>query len=172
MPIIIHAYDNDFQLPRKTIDVIRQGLRTLLVEELQQHDGCFTSLEAGFCILRALEEAHALLQPYREELYLAYRREKEKDKYWDLRSTHNMNPLLDHALDMKGVDLDSVHGAATHILGKTAAQICNDILPSWRICTGKCPMQRSESQLSTVPDLAASETNESRCGSAKSVCSP
>jgi hypothetical protein len=44
---------------------------------------------------------------------MAERKENEKEKYWDLRSTNNLNPLLDHTLDMEGVNLDSVHGAAT-----------------------------------------------------------
>jgi hypothetical protein len=70
-------------------------------------------LEAGFLVLRLLEEANAQLQAYQEELHMAERKENEKEKYWDLRSTNNLNPLLDHALDMEGVDLDSVHGAAT-----------------------------------------------------------
>ncbi|KAF2179388.1 hypothetical protein K469DRAFT_694084 [Zopfia rhizophila CBS 207.26] len=127
LPITCHV--ENYELSRKIIDGIRVALRQSLQSELNCEKDGLNVFKSGLIILRLFEEAIGHLQEYRA----AKPTPIDKEKYWDLRSIKDIYSLLDSKLEMLGVDLDTVQGAATHILGKTPAQICQDILPGWRI---------------------------------------
>ncbi|KAF2464369.1 uncharacterized protein BDR25DRAFT_381508 [Lindgomyces ingoldianus] len=129
-PIMTHV-DNYFEMARRNIDGIRDSLRQSVTEELTVCGDSLTAFSAGLIVLRLLEETTSYIREYRK--FGGAAAGKSTGKYWDLNTTTNIAPLLDHKLGMLGVDLDTVQGAATSILGKTPSQICNDILPDWRI---------------------------------------
>ncbi|KAF2807292.1 uncharacterized protein BDZ99DRAFT_447640 [Mytilinidion resinicola] len=120
-PMQCHIDNRD--LPRKTIDPIRVSLRELLQHKLDDDRMNLTRFDAGMIVLQMVEEATSHIQEYRQS----------SGQYWDLDKVKNINTLLDPKLKFKGVNLDSVQDCATHILGKTPAQIFHDILPDWRI---------------------------------------
>ena len=128
-PISTHVENYELQ-SRRQIDSIRWSLRDSVASELASCGKPLTIFASALIILRLLEELTGYIQEYRKQFLIG---PKDKSKYWDITKTNNVNILLDRTLDMKGVDLDSVQGAATELLGKTPAQICTDILPDWRI---------------------------------------
>lgn len=129
-PITSHVVSH-YLLSRNVIDGIRRALRDIIAEEVRKYENIPTTFESGLIILRLLEETTSFIQDYRRSIRNDALNAKEK--YWELSKTNNIRPLLDLELEMKGVDLDSVYGAATHILGKSPADICHEILPGWRI---------------------------------------
>jgi hypothetical protein len=128
-PITTHVENYEIQ-SRRQIDSIRWSLRDSVASELASCEKLLTIFTSGIITLRLLEELTGYVQEYRKQFLLA---PKDKSKYWDISKTNNINILLDRRLEMKGVDLDSIQGAATELLGKSPAQICTDILPDWRI---------------------------------------
>ncbi|ORY18164.1 hypothetical protein BCR34DRAFT_554308 [Clohesyomyces aquaticus] len=125
--------ENYFELSRKNIDGIREALRQSTARELALLGEPLTALTAGLVVLRLFEETAGYIQDYRR---FCARGVQQNEKYWDLNAIKDVKdffPLLDPKSNMRGVDLDTVQGTATWILGKTPAQICNDILPDWRI---------------------------------------
>ncbi|PSN72579.1 hypothetical protein BS50DRAFT_485106 [Corynespora cassiicola Philippines] len=130
-PLTSHVVNENFALSRKVIDGLRWALRDIIKTELVAHEECLTLFGSGLMVLRLLEETTSHIQDYRQAI--APKASKCKENYWDVRKPTHIAPLLNQELKMKGVDLDTVHGAATQILGKTPAQICHDILPEWRI---------------------------------------
>lgn len=125
-PITSYIENRGYVLSRKVIDDIRASLRCAIQKEAAANDTLDDS-NIPEVVLRLVEGVYNKLLAYRHKDH------NDKKKYWSLNAVKDLNPLLDRKLGMKGVDLDTVHGAATHILGKTPAQICNDILPKWRI---------------------------------------
>ncbi|KAF1999036.1 ADP-ribosylation [Amniculicola lignicola CBS 123094] len=120
----------DYALSRKSIDGLRVALRSLLAEELKAHTK-ETPLNIQTCqpiILRMLQQALDFIRKYRQE-----NARKVKENYWDVSTLNNINPLLDRRLKMVGVDLDTIQGAATHILGKSPTDICQGFPEGWRI---------------------------------------
>ncbi|KAF2794274.1 hypothetical protein K505DRAFT_361264 [Melanomma pulvis-pyrius CBS 109.77] len=128
-PITTHVENYELQ-SRRQIDAIRWSLRESVANEVATCEKTLTIFDSGLIVLRLLEEITGYVQEYRKQFLTGW---KDKTKYWDLTKTNNINILLDPKLEMKGVDLDSIQGAATGLLGRTPAQICNDILPDWRI---------------------------------------
>jgi len=128
-PIVTHVENYEIQ-SRKQIDGIRWSLRESVAREVAGFSKILTVFEAGLIVLRLLEETAGYVQEHRINNLGS---SKEKARYWDITKTNNVNILLDSRLEMKGVDLESIQGAATELLGKTPAQICDDILPDWRI---------------------------------------
>lgn len=130
-PIVSLVKNHEYQLPRKVIDGIRFALRNAISDEIAKCGKKVSVFDFGLIILRLIEETTSFLLDYRRGILR--KTLKEKETYWDLRKINNLDPLLDHKLKMKGLDLETVHGAASHILGKTPAQICADIDPNYRI---------------------------------------
>jgi hypothetical protein len=128
-PISTHVENYELQ-SRKQIDSIRWSLRDSVASELGSCEKPLTFFASALIIIRLLEELTAYVQEYRKQFLVG---PIDKSKYWDITKTNNVNILLDLKLEMRGVDLDSIQGAATELLGKTPAQICTDILPDWRI---------------------------------------
>ncbi|KAF2868124.1 hypothetical protein BDV95DRAFT_610094 [Massariosphaeria phaeospora] len=131
-PFTSHVKNEDYQLPRKVVDGIRWALRDMIAEGISGCEGRLTYFTLGLITLRLLEETAGWLHDYR--LLLNKDSEKDKDAYWDSTKVNDVNPLLDPEMIMRGVDLDTIQGAATKLLGKTPAQICENLFaePVWQ----------------------------------------
>jgi hypothetical protein len=132
--------NNDFRLSRNIVDRTRSALRNIVAEDVAKYTGPLRVVDAGLVVIclvvirlvvirlvviRLVEETASLLRSHRTALHDADRKTKS--------NFDNINPLLDPKRNMERLDLDTFHGAATHILGKTPAQICHGILPKWSI---------------------------------------
>ncbi|OCK77320.1 hypothetical protein K432DRAFT_255229, partial [Lepidopterella palustris CBS 459.81] len=115
-------------LPRRIIDNIRVNLRQTLQAELESHSWRLKVLTAGLIVLRIVEEAASYVQDYRKSIA-----DSDTGKYWDLNKIKDINKLTDPKLEMLGLDLRTIQDCATHILGKTPAELMMENLKGWRI---------------------------------------
>jgi hypothetical protein len=129
--------------PGHIIEPIWASLRQLAVDEIIKTKGLLTVITTGNIVLELLEAAAAHIRDFRLNPSMQYENptkgvvqrgvDQDEKKLWKIDDTKDINAILHSENPMDGLDLTSVQGMATHILGKTPAQICDDILPNYRI---------------------------------------
>lgn len=129
-------------LPGSIIDPIWASLRQLAVDEIIKTKGLLTTTTTAHIVLEVLEAAAIHVKDIRCNPHIhdniatgVVEKDTKQDekKRWKLDDTKDINAIIHSDKKMDGLDLNSVQGMATHILGKTPAQICDDILPDYRI---------------------------------------
>ncbi len=125
-PVIVNR-----DLPRKVVDMIRAELRAFTFQELTaiiSPSARFSRLHYALSFLRFAEVVTAHLVAYRESELIKAASSKERG--WNAQTTSNWNEMITNE---HGVDLESIQDVASHFLGKTPKQICEQIMAGYRV---------------------------------------
>ena len=118
------------ELSRKVVDALRASLREMIREASDAHLNTwipFGIRDLAILVLQLVEETTSCVRVWRSSQLKAT---AISQRGWNAREAKHWKEVIENEY---GVDLDSVEDTASDIIGKTPKEICEDILPNYRV---------------------------------------
>lgn len=118
------------ELSRKAVDALRAALRDMAREASEADLNALTQFgirDLAMLVLQFVDETTSCVRSWRSSQLKAT---DISQRGWNAKEAKHWTEVKDNEY---GVDLDSVEDTASDILGKTPKEVCEDILPKYRV---------------------------------------
>lgn len=118
------------ELSRKVVDALRASLRDMAKEASEANLDALTVFgirDLAMLVLQFVDETTSCVRTWRSSQLKAT---DVTQRGWNVKEVKHWKEVIDNEY---GVDLDSVDDTASDIIGKTPKEVCEAILPNYRV---------------------------------------